>query len=36
MENNHNKQRVDKLIDGFRLIDDTFMNVVFHGNLKAV
>ena len=36
MENNHNKQRVDKLIDGFRLIDDTFMNVVFQGNLKAV
>ena len=36
MENNHNKQRVDKLIDGFRLIDETFMNVVFQGNLKAV
>ncbi|MDD6711385.1 MAG: PD-(D/E)XK nuclease family transposase [Sharpea porci] len=36
MENNHNKQQIDKLIDGFRLIDDTFMNKVFQGNIDAV
>lgn len=32
----YNNKKVNEIVDGLRLIDDTFMKLFFQGNTKAV